>query len=216
MSRLYINSNEFLKQLDEKELTIEDIAQNLGLNIDKANRIFQNDGAISALEALKITEAFGFDNSIITSKRTQRFNYEKLMPNAYFQPPNKPKKQPKGYICKTCNYYMYETINFCPFCGKQHPEIIRVSDSNGIDEANQLCEKFINKDVFEYRMALLDVTYRKLCLSLKISFDALRYLIDGKRPLQHEEQLIISEILKTPIVYLIKKDFIPKPTINEL
>ena len=204
MIKVYIDSEEFLKQLNEKELTIEHVTEELGLDFEKANSVFNGYSSIGGLEVLKLTEMLGFDYNRITKKEASK-NPPKIHAPKESYELQSPCKIQEHYVCEKCNYLATEVINFCPNCGEMHPEEIRLCEPGLITDFQSDHLRIIYTDIFNKRIKSLGVTKGKLSANLRVSQFSLKSMINGKKTVTPEQQLIISELLKAPINYLTGK-----------
>jgi hypothetical protein len=150
MTTSYLNPEEFDKQLADKKLNAEDLAEILNLEIKLAKNIFAGHKSIPQLELLKLHEIVGFSYlNLITSKKTPNENkpVKKVSPKKPRLENNQSNpilKNPYLDIdeknsCEKCNFFIYNPVNFCPNCGELLPQLIR-QDKTIPDEDKSLNE----------------------------------------------------------------------------
>lgn len=129
MAVSYINPEEFNKQLTEKKLSVETLAELLKIEISIAKDTFAGYKSISDFDTLKLHELAGFSYShLLTKQKTRDVNIQ-------VKPRRSRKSQTKlkeTYIniykkanCEECNFVIYNPVYFCPYCGELLPPTIR-------------------------------------------------------------------------------------------
>ncbi|MDM8160861.1 hypothetical protein QUH73_13640 [Labilibaculum sp. K2S] len=128
MTTSYINSEEFDKQLAEKKLNAENVAEILNLEISIAKSVFAGYKSIGEFEILKLHELAGFSYSkLITKEKTLNKNRPiKKEPNKNDSNLKDTKLNIYRKInCEKCDFLIYNPVNFCPNCGELIPQIIK-------------------------------------------------------------------------------------------
>ncbi|BAX82098.1 hypothetical protein [Labilibaculum antarcticum] len=133
MRATYINPKEFDKQLSERKQSIKSVAELLGIEISIADKLLAGHKSISNLQILKLTEMGGYCyQGLVTINRT-------LPIDCGSENEVNPSSQPviirksikidrniqQKYICKKCDFFISDTVNYCPSCGKALPKFIR-------------------------------------------------------------------------------------------
>lgn len=133
MRAIYINPKEFAKQLSEKKQSIKSVAEFLEIEISIANKLFAGHKSISNFQILKLTEIGGFSYpGLVTKNRTHPLD---CVSENEVNPSSQPaiirksikidRNIQQKYICKNCDFFISDTVNYCPSCGKALPQFIR-------------------------------------------------------------------------------------------
>lgn len=132
MAIKYINPEEFNKQLNEKILSVEAVAELLEIEISIAKNIFSGYKSITNFEILQLHELAGFSYPDLIGKQKTPDPNRKIKSNKTHDSNNNLTKLRDTYLnvyqkanCEGCNFLIFNPINFCPKCGVLLPQTIR-------------------------------------------------------------------------------------------